>query len=135
MEHIRSVLLQYLPGQKVDIVLKYWNEDDEKTHIYDLVYRLHESDKSARNDICAHWIRERYNDTSIWATETFTEFKNREDEWNEHIENPYDVVEGVVQCRRCKSLKTFTYQRQTRSCDEAITLFAQCVACGKSWKE
>ncbi|QCQ67795.1 hypothetical protein ECIV_ORF40 [European chub iridovirus] len=32
-------------------------------------------------------------------------------------------------CSKCKSVKTFLVTRQTRSADEALTVFVKCVKC------
>lgn len=42
--------------------------------------------------------------------------------------------DGAFQCRKCKSWKTTFYELQTRSADEPMTCFCQCVACGNRWK-
>lgn len=38
-------------------------------------------------------------------------------------------------CARCKSRKTSYYELQTRSADEAMTTFIQCLECGNRWKQ
>lgn len=43
-------------------------------------------------------------------------------------------VRGIFQCGKCKSWKTTYYQMQTRSADEPMTTFVNCVDCGKRWK-
>jgi DNA-directed RNA polymerase subunit M/transcription elongation factor TFIIS len=48
--------------------------------------------------------------------------------------NPFEVEEGVLECSRCHSKRTISFQRQTRSADEMATTFAQCVDCGKRWR-
>jgi len=37
-------------------------------------------------------------------------------------------------CRKCKGNKTTFYTQQTRSCDEPMTIFIQCVMCNNRWK-
>lgn len=40
----------------------------------------------------------------------------------------------TIFCKRCKGNKCTYYQLQTRSSDEPMTTFCQCVLCGKRWK-
>lgn len=37
-------------------------------------------------------------------------------------------------CRKCKGNKCTFYTQQTRSCDEATTIFVQCVLCNNRWR-
>jgi DNA-directed RNA polymerase subunit M/transcription elongation factor TFIIS len=48
------------------------------------------------------------------------------------VENAPD---GAFTCNKCKSKKTSFYQLQTRSADEPMTCFIQCLSCGKRWKQ
>lgn len=45
------------------------------------------------------------------------------------------VPDGAFTCSRCKSKKTSFVEMQTRSADEPMTLFIQCHACSKRWKQ
>lgn len=45
-----------------------------------------------------------------------------------------DAPDGLVQCSRCRSMKTTYTQMQTRSADEPMTSFFLCLACQKRWK-
>ena len=47
------------------------------------------------------------------------------------VENAPD---GAFTCRRCKSKKTSYYQLQTRSADEPLTTFVECLNCENRWK-
>jgi len=42
---------------------------------------------------------------------------------------------SLLQCVNCKEFKVTYYQRQTRSADEPMSVFAHCHACGKKWKQ
>jgi transcription elongation factor S-II len=41
---------------------------------------------------------------------------------------------SLFTCSRCKSTKTTSTQKQTRSADEPMTVFVLCMNCGKRWK-
>jgi DNA-directed RNA polymerase subunit M/transcription elongation factor TFIIS len=55
------------------------------------------------------------------------------DEMRDYMQSPLEVEEGVIECGKCKSKRVFSYQKQTRGCDESSTTFAQCAKCGKQW--
>lgn len=45
------------------------------------------------------------------------------------------VPDGAFTCNKCKSRKTTFIELQTRSADEPMTLFIQCLACQRRWKQ
>ena len=45
------------------------------------------------------------------------------------------AMSDMITCMRCKSKKVSYYELQTRSGDEASTLFMNCLICGKKWKK
>jgi transcription elongation factor S-II len=45
-----------------------------------------------------------------------------------------NVKEGMYTCGRCKSKKTTFYEQQTRSADEPMTTFVNCIDCGHNMK-
>ena len=45
------------------------------------------------------------------------------------------VPDGAFSCSKCRSKKTTYYQLQTRSSDEPMTTFIQCLNCSKRWKQ
>ena len=44
------------------------------------------------------------------------------------------VTSGVYKCGKCGCDKTTQHEMQTRSADEPMTIFINCVECGNSWK-
>ena len=67
-------------------------------------------------------------------TEEFNKFRNEQQEQDEFVENPFEVSEGVLECK-CGSNKTISYPLQTRSGDEKTSVYVCCVQCGKKWVE
>ena len=71
----------------------------------------------------------------LWKNNIFTDAIFRENEQNEFIKNPFEVEEGVFQCKACGSKRVYSYSRQDRSCDEGMSVYAQCVSCMTKWRE
>jgi transcription elongation factor S-II len=44
------------------------------------------------------------------------------------------AANSLFTCGRCKSIKTTSSQKQTRSADEPMTIFVVCMNCGKRWR-
>lgn len=58
-----------------------------------------------------------------------------EDKINEMCGIKGDLLRAsLFTCGRCKSTKTTSTQKQTRSADEPMTVFVFCLNCGKRWK-
>ena len=63
-----------------------------------------------------------------WETEN-------EDKMNEQCGIKGDLLNAsLFTCGRCKSIKTTSTQKQTRSADEPMTVFVLCKNCGNRWK-
>ncbi len=50
------------------------------------------------------------------------------------FENNVEASTDTFTCRKCKSTKCTYYQMQTRSADEPMTTFVNCILCGNRWK-
>lgn len=48
--------------------------------------------------------------------------------------NKIDVESGAFDCRKCQSKETLSVARQTRSADEATSVFVSCLSCGYKWR-
>jgi DNA-directed RNA polymerase subunit M/transcription elongation factor TFIIS len=102
--------------------------------------------KSILNNLNEHWINEVKSETikpHILAFMTHQEFNN--DKWVKLIEekskrdkNKFEVniaaATDTFTCRKCKGNQCTYYQMQTRSADEPMTTFCQCIICGNRWK-
>lgn len=45
-----------------------------------------------------------------------------------------EEYEGIFKCRKCGSRKTRYHQLQTRSADEPMTTYVNCMNCSNTWK-
>ena len=75
-----------------------------------------------------------------WEHPAFKEMKIRMEEQDEFIKNPFEVAEGVFECKavdnigkKCGSKRVLSYTKQCRGADEPMTTFATCCACGNKW--
>ena len=68
-----------------------------------------------------------------WKHPIFKDISQRLEEHDDFIINPFEVEEGVTECRKCGSKRVFTYSKQVRSSDEPMTTFAKCVKCKSNW--
>jgi DNA-directed RNA polymerase subunit M/transcription elongation factor TFIIS len=51
------------------------------------------------------------------------------------FETTEHATTSLFTCGKCKSTKCSHYEMQTRSADEPMTIFIQCLDCGKRWKQ
>ena len=64
----------------------------------------------------------------------FNDIKHKINENDDFISNPPQVEEGVIECSRCKSKRTISFSKQTRSGDEACTVFVRCAECNHQFR-
>jgi DNA-directed RNA polymerase subunit M/transcription elongation factor TFIIS len=78
-----------------------------------------------------------------WGHEQFNYVSNLINEQNDFIKNPFEVEEGIFQCKAfiketgkiCGSRRVYSYAKQDRSSDEGTSVYAQCMNCGCKWRE
>lgn len=69
----------------------------------------------------------------MYQNDRFDSIREKISEYDKFIIKPFEVDEGVLTCHKCNSNKTFSYTKQTRSGDEATTVFAVCTNCNARW--
>jgi DNA-directed RNA polymerase subunit M/transcription elongation factor TFIIS len=52
----------------------------------------------------------------------------------EIIKREVEVPNSMLVCGKCGMSKTTSYEMQTRSADEPMTIFASCLCCGNRWR-
>lgn len=72
------------------------------------------------------------NIKSLFNSDFYSDCKEKYNEIDEFIEHPFNLAEGIAKCR-CGNEKIFTFSKQTRSGDEATTVFCFCIECKNRW--
>lgn len=69
-----------------------------------------------------------------WNHPNFNQIKQEFQEEDDFIQNPPAVEEGVMECKKCHSKRTFSFSKQTRRSDESATVFIRCSNCNYTYK-
>lgn len=131
--------------KSINIINKYGINHENSTKIEDNIFKLSKNDLTFYNNLLYETlggILNKQNTESIllklnnneykWNRACFNNSRHKLQEQDDFIENPFEVEEGVLQCK-CGSKKVFSYSKQTRSADEPMTTYATCVICNSSW--
>lgn len=112
---------------------KYNRSDDQFTKyvMYELWCHLN---KYLSSDIQEKLQQEFDQPSLLFENSVFSEIKKKLEEEIQFLENPTIVEDGVVECKKCKSLKTVSFAKQTRASDEGTSVFVTCVMCKYKFK-
>ena len=64
-----------------------------------------------------------------WEHPNFESIAHDFQEQDDFLEKPPQVEEGVMECKKCGSRRTFSFSKQTRRSDESATVFIRCSNC------
>ena len=129
-EKLHNILSNYMNSEKnINIFIKHIiTKDNINSLLYEMIIDFK---KKIDMKVILNKIKTNKYD---WGHENFNEIQEKITEHDSFILCPFEVDEGVLQCNKCGSRKTFSYSKQTRSGDESTTVFATCVECKTSWK-
>ena len=99
--------------------------EDYNHTLYEVV---HELTNGNFNEIMTSVMENKYG----WNHKSLETYRNREYEQDCFIVQPFEIVEGIVDCK-CGSKRVYSYSKQTRSGDESITTFNECLICKTKW--
>lgn len=137
--HLTNSDVSKLEGYIYKYSTKKYKKNLEK-HYRNIVYQtINDVSNNVSLDTIIESIK---NDKIGWNHILFKDIQNKLDEQDSFIENPFEVEEGVQQCKAfnsktgttCNSKRVIYYQRQERGADEPMTTYNTCYSCGASWK-
>lgn len=67
-----------------------------------------------------------------WEHKSLSVYRDIEYEQDCFIIQPFEIIEGIVECK-CGSKRVYSFSKQTRSGDESITTFNECLVCKSKW--
>lgn len=130
----------------IKILNKIFKNKKNVTMFENLIFKISNNSLNTYNNLLLYVTNEISNKKSIkntysnikkqkfgWNSDNFVENKNKIEEHDHFIMNPFQIDEGVMECGKCGSRKTYSYTKQTRSGDEATTVFAICCNCNNKW--
>ena len=132
---IKEILSEYLKIEKNVIAFKTLlnkvssTDEELKRNLFEICYSL-----SNKKGVKTTYLKLVNNEFGKDA-DIFEEYKKIQEEQDEFITAPAEVEEGVLECGKCGGKRTISFSLQTRSSDEATSVWARCVQCGNRWRE
>ncbi len=108
---------------------KHANNDRE---LYLKFYELYCEYQSFPNK--DHLLQHIKKNNFLYDHDSFSNIRDIVLEEEQFIIQPPELSEGILECKFCKSKKTLSYEKQTRSSDEQSTIFVRCLDCKKSFR-
>ena len=130
-----EILKRFIKKPKNRLLISILLEDMFPHDVEDRMYVIYEmfcDDLCGiRKNLILNQLRER---RIIWNHPAMDRINYSFQEMDDFITKPPDVEEGVIQCKKCKGLRTLSCSKQTRRADESATVFVKCVECNASFR-
>lgn len=131
----QALELVFKNQKNVSIVERYidncTNSEEEYTNI---VYEtIGTWIKTGKQNGMASLLKSLSQNNIGWGHEMWNEYRQKRDEVESFLTTPFEVEEGVLECGKCGSKRTISYQKQLRSADEGSSSICQCVVCKNRW--
>ena len=108
-----------------DLIKKISTSDyDQETRYYEMYFQ-----KNMKHDDVETWVKKCLDLPKITKKSTPKKTKKKETKAPENKRNSLFI------CKICKSDDVVWFQKQTRSADEAMTVFLECRQCFAKWKQ
>lgn len=115
------------------------DKDDFVWKTYQVVGRLlkckeNESNKEEYNSKLKSLLKNVKAKKVGWNEPIYDNSRMKREEHDKYLDHPFELSEGISECRKCGNKKVYMFAMQTRSGDEATTTFCRCQNCLASWK-
>lgn len=106
------------------------SEEDYVTIVYETIGIYI---KTGKKDGLESLLKSLYQNKIGWDHTFWDEYRHKRDEVESFLTTPFEVEEGVLECGKCGSNRTISYQKQLRSADEGSSTISQCATCKNRW--
>jgi DNA-directed RNA polymerase subunit M/transcription elongation factor TFIIS len=112
----------------VEFLKTHYSPEEVEYLLYEIVVEYLYTDN-------LHQVMEQVQKKEIgWNHPNFSQISQDLQEEDDFIQNPPVVEEGVMECSKCHSKRTFSFSKQTRRSDESATVFVRCSNCNYTYK-
>jgi DNA-directed RNA polymerase subunit M/transcription elongation factor TFIIS len=110
-------------------ILEICNNDEKlsKTVVFQIITDL--KNKKKLPDV----LKELKDKKILWKHFDYADIIAEEEEQDNFIIQPFEIIESITQCNKCGSNRVFSFTKQTRGGDESSTTFNECLKCKSKW--
>jgi DNA-directed RNA polymerase subunit M/transcription elongation factor TFIIS len=135
-----SVKREHVHTKGMSILRTFISDASERERVQAHIISTTSSNEAYINAVYnLYGLRDRYASVlpqvgNLYTSSVYEPFRKEQQDKDDFVTNPFSVEEGVMQCTKCGSKKTYSTQRQVRSADEGFTTFCYCMNCSAKWR-